>query len=123
MLAYPTELRERVAAARDDGMGTREVAELFGCSESWVRRLLQRRTERGSLDPIERCLPDQRSLDDDDRAALAAALQAKPDLTLKELAAMIGHKVHSTTICRELKAMNLTRKKSRRTRPSKTAPT
>ena len=52
MRAYSMDLRERVVAACDEGLDTRaEVAERFSVSESWVRRLLQRRRETGSMAP------------------------------------------------------------------------
>ena len=58
MKAYSVDPRERVAAARDDGMGTAEVAELFGCCRSWVRRPMQRRRDRGTVEPLARAAPD-----------------------------------------------------------------
>ncbi len=55
MAAYSMDLRERVVAACDEGFDTRaEVAERFSVSESWVRRLLQRRRETGSIAPKPR---------------------------------------------------------------------
>ena len=123
MKAYSTDLRERVAAARDDGTGTAEVAELFGCCRSWVRRLMQRRRERGTVEPVARAAPDQRGLTGADRAALRAALAGRPDATLRELADAVGGKVHPGTVCRALAAMGLTRKKSRSGPPSGTART
>ena len=121
MNAYSMDLRERVAAARDDGMCTGEVAELFGCCTAWVRRLMQGRRERGTLAPLERRPPDQRRLTDADRATLRAMLVKQPDATLAELAAAVGGKVHPGTVCRAVRAMGLPRKKSRSTPPSRTA--
>src|SRR4051794_13006103 len=49
------DLRERVVAACDEGLDTRaEVAERFSVSESWIRRLLQRQRETGSIAPKPR---------------------------------------------------------------------
>ncbi len=123
MNAYSMDLRQRVAAARDDGMSTGEVAELFGCCTAWVRRLMQGRRERGTLAPLERRPPDQRRLTDADRATLRAMLVKQPDATLAELAAAVGGKVHPGNVCRAVRAMGLPRKKSRSTPPSRTART
>ena len=52
-MPYPIEFRIAVAAAYDECGSSIEVAELFGCSESWVRRLVQRREATGgSLAPL-----------------------------------------------------------------------
>jgi hypothetical protein len=52
MAAYSMDLRERVVAACDEGIDTRaEIADRFSASESWIRRLLQRRRETGSIAP------------------------------------------------------------------------
>ena len=44
MRAYSMDLRVRVLADSDAGMGTRVVAAKYRVSESWVRWLKQRRT-------------------------------------------------------------------------------
>jgi transposase len=50
MKTYSHDLRERVVRACDTGGYTRgEIAELFGVSTAWIRRLLQRRRETGSF--------------------------------------------------------------------------
>src|SRR5262249_58104156 len=50
MKAYSQDLRDRVVRACDEGWGTRQqVADVFGVSTAWIRRLLQRRRETGSF--------------------------------------------------------------------------
>ena len=52
MRPYSMDLRERVAAAVDDGEGSlREIARLFRVSLSFVSRLLRRRLDTGNLAP------------------------------------------------------------------------
>ena len=52
MRPYSMDLRERVAAAVDEGDGSqREIARLFRVSLSFVSRLLKRRRETGDLAP------------------------------------------------------------------------
>ena len=55
MRAYSIDLRERVVAACDARDGTREqIAARFSVSVSWVRKLLRRRRETGSIAPKPR---------------------------------------------------------------------
>src|SRR5947209_9642789 len=50
MKPYSQDLRERVVRACDERRGTRaQIAELFHVSTAWIRRLLQRRRETGSI--------------------------------------------------------------------------
>ena len=57
MKTYSADLRERVVAACDAGRYPRvEIAAIFGVSAGWIRRLLQRRRESGSVAPLpHRC--------------------------------------------------------------------
>lgn len=121
--AYSMDLRERVAAEREDGMTTSEAAEAFDCCPAWVRRLMQRQRETGTLAPIQRKAPDQRKLNDDDRHQIREFLAKKPDATLAELAEHLGNKVSQSTVSRTLAKMDLPRKKSLCTPASRTGPT
>ncbi|HLL90148.1 MAG TPA: hypothetical protein VK324_12680 [Tepidisphaeraceae bacterium] len=51
MDAYSTDLRERVIADCDAGLGTKAAAAKFRVSPAWVRRLKQHRRERGDIVP------------------------------------------------------------------------
>jgi len=52
METYSMDLRERVVRACDEKRGGREhIAKLFGVSTAWIRRLLQRRREVGTIAP------------------------------------------------------------------------
>ncbi len=44
---YSQDLRIRVLAAVDRGMKTKKIADVFGVSASWVRRVKQRRRVDG----------------------------------------------------------------------------
>jgi len=52
--AYSQDLRDRVLAARDRGLKTKAVADLFQVSCSWVRRVMQRRRENQETGPRPR---------------------------------------------------------------------
>jgi transposase len=118
------DFRERVAAAHAECGSSAEVAERFGCSESWVRRLTQRLRETDSLAPRSTArADDQRAYDDADEAKIRALIKAQPDATLAEVAAAVGKPASLGTVSRTLARLRLVRKKSRRTRPSGTART
>ena len=51
-MAYPKEFRRAVAAAYDACGSSLQVAAQFHCSPAWVRRLIQRRRELHTLDPL-----------------------------------------------------------------------
>ena len=51
MQAYSMDLRVRVLADCDAQLGTKAVASKHRVSESWVRRLKQRRREQGAIAP------------------------------------------------------------------------
>ena len=123
-MPYQMDFRVAVAASYDDCGSSLDVAELHGCSESWVRRLIQHRRERGTLAPLSTARhDDQRCYDDADERAIRELIKRKPDATLAEVAAAIGKKAHPGTVSRTLTRLNLPRKKSPRTPPSKTGPT
>ena len=72
-MAYPMEFRVLVAAAYDECGSSIEVAEEYGCCESWVRRLVQRRRKTGSLQPLTPKRPDRHKLGEADLEQLAMA--------------------------------------------------
>lgn len=122
-MAYPMEFRLLVAAAYDECGSSLEVAEEYGCSESWVRRLVQRRREGGSLAPITPKRPDMHKLDGADLGRLRTLIASKPDMTLAELAEALGNKASVPTVWRATQALGLPLKKRPSTPPSRTGPT
>ena len=86
MKTYSMEYRRVVAAAYDQSGSSADVAEQFGCSESWVRRLMQRRRETGSLEPRPPQRPDNNKLKEEDLSELADLIARQPEMTLQELA-------------------------------------
>lgn len=123
-MPYSMDFRRAVARAFDECDSSIEVAEQFNCSQSWVRRLIQHRRERGTLQPRSTARhDDQRSFDDADEQAIRELIQRKPDATLAEVAEALGKKVHVSTVSRTLERLGLPRKKSPLTPPSRTART
>ena len=123
MKAYSMDFRRAVAKAYDECGSSDEVAADFGCSASWVRRLVQRRRETGGLEPKPARRPDNTRLGEPDLERLRGLIAATPDLTLAELAAALGGKAGVTTVWRATRRLKLTLKKRACAPPSRTGPT
>src|ERR1700744_19303 len=119
-MAYPRRFRPRWEGAIEAGVPPAEVAAQFHCSESWVRRLIQRRRELGTLDPLPPRRPDNRKLKEEDLRQLEELIAQKPDMTLGELAAALEKKVSVPTVHRATRKLKLPLKKSPSTPPSRT---
>jgi transposase len=124
--AYSADLRSRVIRAASEGLSARAAAARFGIGVStaivWVRRFRQsgeaaaRRQgkPRGSrLDPHEAFILD--------------LIEAQDDTTLVEMAGRLqaerGVSISPAMLCVWLKQRDMTHKKRRRTRVSRTGPT
>lgn len=112
MKAYSMDLRERVLADCDAGMGTDEVAAKYSVSPAWVRRLLQRRRETGEVAPREQRHGPLPSWEAQAYAEpLRAALVETPDATLEELKDRLGLCVCISTVWRACAALGFSFKK------------
>ncbi len=110
MEAYSKDLRVRILKDSDGGMGTREVALKYDVSESWVRRLKQRRRETGEIiarKPRRRSSPKWLPYCDQ----ISRLVEEQPDITLRELAEKLPIKMSLSTLHRALKHLQLTFKK------------
>ena len=110
MEAYSMDLRRRILKDVDAGMSTRAVATKYDVSESWVRRLKQRRRECGEVAPRS-----SRNHRQPKWLAVADQLQAlidqKPDITLRELREALGGVFSIQTLSRALRQLQMTFKK------------
>jgi transposase len=122
-MPYAMEFRVAVANAYDECGSSIEVAEQFGCSESWVRDLIARRRATGSLAPLPPRRPDTRKLDEQDLVRLRELIRDKPDMTLAELAHAMGNKASVPTVWRATRRLDLPLKKRPGTPASRTGPT
>jgi transposase len=120
MEAYSMDLRQRVIAACDKGQKTKAVAETFGVSPAWVRRLKQHRRERGDVVPRTGGGSRGRKID---RERLAELVRQQPDATLVELRDRLGVAVTPWAVCKALRELKLSYKKSRSMPPSRTGRT
>ena len=117
---YPQELRERVLAAYDRGMQTKEIAQLFDVSPAWARRVKQVREETGRTTALPRGGARFIKID---LQRLKEQVQAQPDATLKELSERLQVDCWESSVHRALLRLDLTLKKRQSMPPSRTAPT
>lgn len=111
MHAYSLDLRERVVADREAGLGTVAVARKYRVSPAWVRRLMQRYRATGQLAPKQRT-PSRVPRLAPHLPRLAALIAAQPDATLAELRTALGVPVGLSTVWRAVRHLGLTVKKS-----------
>lgn len=111
MKAYSLDLRERVLADFDSGMGNDAVARKYRVSSRWVFKLRKQRSETGQIAPRRGKTGPKPKL-----AAHAEQLiqlvEAQPDATLSELRERLGVPVSLATVWLALKKLGLTLKKS-----------
>lgn len=121
MKAYSMDLRMRVLADCDAGHEVRQVAVKFNVSESWIRRLRQRRRESGETAPRQRTKSPPKWLPYAD--AIRQFVADKPDATLAELKQQLAIPLSIPTLSRALLALRFTFKKKSSARPSRTGRT
>jgi transposase len=123
MEAYSMDLRKRVLARVDEGKLTRvEIASLFQVSTAWIRRLVQRRRETGSIEPKKGKPGPKPKLSEKQRQRLLVLVQGDPDATLAELRHRLRVSVCLATIWYALRELGLTYKKSRSEPASRIVP-
>jgi transposase len=117
--AYSQDLRDRIIAARDSGMATKRVSELFRVSSSWVRRVMQRRREHGQISPRPRGGATIIKIDLD---RLRQLVEQQPDATARELHQRLGINCSLSAVDMALRRLGLSFKKRRCMRPSRIEP-
>jgi transposase len=105
------DLRVRILEARQAGETASEIAERFEVSTAFVRRLMQRYRQTGSLAPSDAPRgPKPKLAEQADQLRQLNAQQ--PDLTPAEIRQRLGLTVSLLTIWRMLRRLGLTFKKS-----------
>ncbi len=124
MKPYSMDLRERVVVACDAREGTREqIAKRFGVSDHWIRKLLQRWRETDSLAPLPRNPGRKPALSDRQMERLGRLIQKRPDATLKELRKSLRVKISIAALDRAVRRLDVTLKKNRSSRRSRSGRT
>ena len=120
MRAYSADLRKRVVDDGDTGTGTTAVAQKYSVSESWARRLKQRRRGTGRTDPSPQRHGPEPGWEPRARK-IRAAVAGAPDPALKEYIQRYALPTSESARARGLAAPGPWRKKSRSGRPSRIA--
>ncbi len=124
METYSMDLRQRVIRAYDHKVGTQEqVARLFGVSVPWIKKLLRRRRETGSIAPKAHGGGWTPKFSGAKLEELKTLVEQDRDATLRELVDRSGVDGSIMAVHRALERLGCRRKKSRSVPPSKTART
>lgn len=118
MQAYSLDLRQRVISAYENGVETiLEVAERFEVSDSFIKKLLRRKRTTGTIAPVGHRGGQSKRLSEKHRQWILKTVLAMPDITLEDLRERLlsEHTISASvpTLSRELRALNLRRKKNR----------
>lgn len=119
-VTYSQDLRDRILAAYQRGMGTQQIADTFKVSRAWARRVKQVWRETGRTTPLPR---GGATIIKIDLGRLAALVQQQPDATLRELRDRLGVACSESAICLALQRLRLTFKKRRSMPVSRSGPT
>jgi transposase len=118
MKPYSQDLRERAIAALGAGKTQAEVAAQFSIHKSTLEKWWYRWRDTGSCAALPRRPGPKRTLQAAE-SFIRAEVKKRPDATLPELCERVkeveGLEVSPSMMCRELKILNLPRKKSRST--------
>jgi transposase len=123
--SYSEDLRARVLAAVDGGLAARVVAELFRVSVSYIYKAVIRRRRTGQVIASPRRGHRPRKLSPAQEVALAAHIEAHPDLTLATLQTWLlaehGVRLSNGAMWSAVARLGLSLKKRRSARANKTA--
>lgn len=123
MEAYSVDLRARVLLAVEEAVDTRqEIAEAFGVTTRWIRKLVQQHRETGSIEPLPHAGGRQAKFTPERLERLKTLVEKKPTATLDELRKSSRVRCCSMTVSRALQQLGYTRKKRRYVPVSKIAP-
>lgn len=111
MKPIPTEWRERIVQAYEDGQTMKEVAERFCISEQSVSNFVKQKRETDSLEPAPHGGGRQPRIQGEDEQRLRKAVEENPDATLEEYAELIDIDVDPSVIHRTLERLEITRKR------------
>lgn len=108
MVRYSLETRREVFAAIESGNSVRKVASQFGVSESFVRRVIRRMSETGSVAPLPRTNAGRKpKLTPDDLDFLRRSVIDHPLRTLREHRDELGVQCSISVIHAAIKKLGL----------------
>lgn len=114
-MTYSMDLRKRVVTASESGQPIASVAKRFSVTWPTVRNWVDRH-HRGELPPGTPGTPGPKGpmkLTAEDEQRMRDAVAAHPEITAKQLMPMLSVSVVESTVCRALKRLGLSLKRSR----------
>jgi transposase len=121
MKTFSMDLRERVIKAYEENeCSMRVVAEQFGVSRDWIKKLVRRKRETGSIAPKDTKRGRKRAIDGADLKRLEEAVENQPDATLDQLRTAVGVKCSIVTVHNALARQGYRRLKKRYAPASRT---
>src|SRR5919199_5833506 len=125
MSGYSRDLRQRIVSSVEGGMPKALASRTFSVSLSSVKRYVDKANRGESLAPKKKRPGAAPKLDEKAMRLLAADLEERPYLTLRErcdyIEAMTGLSVSRSTMCRAIARIGTTRKKGGESQPSATS--
>ena len=119
MRPYSLDLRERVMRAVDEGeLEQQQVAEQFGVSARWIRKLTRQREQTDSIAPRPHGGGRSAKITGEEWERVKAAVGQQPDATLEELRQRCGIAASVVCLFRTLRRQKITRKKTRAAKPA-----
>jgi putative transposase len=118
MRAFSLDLRTRVLADFHAGLSFAELGRKYSTSAEWVRQFIRRYQQTGEIEarpPLNRRVPFHRRHETQLRTAVAE----DPSLTLEALRTQLGVECDLSTLWHALRALKISFKKRRSSRPSK----
>jgi len=120
MKSYSTDVRYQLVQAYQRRLGSqRALADAFGVSPSFVKKVLRRYRTTGHLTPKPPTGGQKPRLDAAAQAMLRGLVRARPESTLEELCTCVatttGIQVSVSTMCRTLQRLGISRRQSRST--------
>jgi transposase len=124
-MAYSNELRQKMLHAADlHQFSQGRLAEIFGASLSWVKRVLRRRRQTGSSELLPFAGGARAKINDQQRHQVRQYVLDDPDATLREVQRWLetaqSIRLSLPTLSRLLTKLDLPRKKSLYMPPSAT---
>ena len=110
-MTYSMDLRKRVVAASESGQPIASIAKRFSVTWPTVRNWVDR-YHRGELPPGTPGPKGPMKLTAEDEQRICEVVAAQPGITAKQLMPMLSVSVVESTVCRALKRLGLSLKRS-----------
>ena len=111
-MAIPIQTRRKMLAAIERGEPVASVARRFEVTKQGLYKLRRTVEQRGTLEPGKTGPKRHTKLTNDDLQLMREQIAANPGITLRELQGMLSVRVAESTVCRAVRKMGLSFKKS-----------